>query len=84
MRVSHTLTRTRRAALPQDVQSVTMMRLRDGSTCSRHVRIVFARQWLERMHAEATSARGFENLMNDEVVSTERRASEGASAAMTE
>ena len=57
MRVSHTLTRTRRAALPQDVQCVTMMRLRDGLICARHVCTVSARQWLERMHAEATSAR---------------------------
>ena len=68
MRVSHTLTRTRRAALPQDVQFVVTMRLRDGLTCARHVRTVFARQWLERMHAEATSARG-KNLMSDEIVS---------------
>ena len=59
------------------------MRLKDRSRYARHVRTVIARQWLERMHAEVTSARGFENLMNNEIVSSEQRASEGTSAVMT-
>ena len=33
------------------------MRLKDRSRYARHARIVIARQWLERMHAEATSER---------------------------